>query len=548
MRAQGVVKTGAMLAVMLVSGFTLASLGGSSPLGAAEEARVLAAVHVTEADPNPSRTYSSPVMARDPGNPERIVAAVAEIRSRTCKLLRSRDAGRSWEDPETSPVAEGYPFCFQTETGPTQAVTAFGGDGRLYYTYAGWDNQDTQSEWPIGRGGGWRGNVSPVLARSADFGDTWETTVIRDARGRSGDEQENNRPVSSLVVDSTSGSTDIVYVGWKVTYRDGRQLPLVAASSDGGVTFSEPMDLTAGYFENDDNRRRLREAADLDEIPPDEVPPADEILYYWPDLTLDRDGTLYAVWNARFGSGPQMDDTAAFLSTSRDGGRTFEVVELSPATQTYRYPALAWSPAGGPQGTLHLVYEAETPQGIQWVNDIYHERSTDGGVTWTEPARLSDDPADALVGQYHPELIVAPDGRVDVAWWDFRNDATVGGFVNDVYLASSSDNGGTWSENIRVTDRSIERQSGVWYGNADIRQPPGLVASEAYTVVGWDDTRGDVANTEGQDVYSAAVQFEALEGGTSSIVRAVLGVAIGVAVFGAAFLLVAAMSRRGRSS
>ena len=541
MRVNGVVKAGAALAAALFFGFTLTSLGGSSSLGAPEEARVLAAVHVTDADPNPSRTYSSPVMARDPRDPDRIVAAVAEIRSRTCNLLRSRDAGRSWEDPDTNPVAEGYPFCFQTETGPTQAVTAFGGDGTLYYAYAGWDIQDTQSEWPIGPGGGWRGNVTPVLARSADFGDSWETTVIRDARGLPGEEQENNRPVSSLVVDSTSGSRDIVYVGWKVTYRDGRQLPLVASSSDGGVTFSEPMDLTAGYFEDDDNRRRLAEAADLDD-----VPPASELLYYWPDLTLDREGTLYAVWNVRFGPGPQMDDTAAFLSTSRDGGRTFTVVELSPATETYRYPALQWSPVGGPQGTLHLVYETETPQGIQWVNDIYHERSTDGGVTWNEATRLSDDPADALVGQYHPDLIVAPHGRVDVAWWDFRNDATVGGFINDVYLASSSDNGDTWSENIRVTDRSIERRSGVWYGNADIRQPPGLVATDAYTVIGWDDTRGEVATTEGQDVYSAAVQFETLEAGTSSLVRVALGVAAGVAVFGA-FLLVAAMSRRGRS-
>ena len=65
-------------------------------------------------------------------------------------------------------------------------------------------------------------------------------------------------------------------------------------------------------------------------------------MYYWPDMTLGSDGTLYAVWNARFGPGPQMDDTGVFLSTSGDQGRTFTVTEISPAPVTYRYPMMEW--------------------------------------------------------------------------------------------------------------------------------------------------------------------------------------------------------------
>lgn len=523
--------------VLAAAATALATFSPSSA-GAVEEVRVLAAVQVTEADPNPARTYSSPVLARDPRDPNRVVAAAAEIRSRRCGMLRSTDGGRSWERPDSDPVAEGYPFCFQTETGPTQAVAAFGGSGTLYYAYAGWDVADTDSGWPIGPGGGWRGNVSPILARSSDLGETWQTTVVRDARSQPAGSEENNRPVSTMVVDSTSGSADVVYLGWKVSHRDGRQLPVMAVSADGGETFSEPIDLTDGYLDDDANRARLAEAAGLDEVPPPE-----DAQYYWPDLTLGGDGTLYAVWNVRFGRGPQMDDTAAFLSISADRGESFTVIELSPATHTYRYPALDWSPLGGVEGTLHLVYEAETAQGIQWVNDVYHERSTDGGRTWSEPVRLSDDPTDALVGQYHPDLVIAPDGRVDVAWWDFRADATVGGFVNDVYLASTSDNGQSWSPNVRVTDRSIDRGSGVWYGNADIRQPPGLAATNAYTLIAWDDTRGEVAASDGQDIYSAAVQFEPLDRGASTAARAALGVAVGLALFGG-LLLVAALARR----
>ncbi len=112
-----------MLAVLVASGL---------PSGAAEPVRVLRAVQATDEDPNPSRMYSAPVIAVDPGNPQNVVAATAEIRSRTCGLLRSRDRGQSWERPATPPTREGYPFCFVTETGPPQAVAAFGRESTLY--------------------------------------------------------------------------------------------------------------------------------------------------------------------------------------------------------------------------------------------------------------------------------------------------------------------------------------------------------------------------------------------------------------------------------
>ncbi len=518
-------------------------LGTSSVGLAAEPPRVLQAVQATDDDQNPSRMYSAPAIAVDPNNPQNVVAASAEIRSRTCGLLRSRDRGQTWDRPAATPVREGYPFCFQTETGPTQALAAFGRDSTLYYAYAGWDVEDTLSDWPIGQGGGWRGNVSPIVARSTDLGDSWETTVVRDARGLKGNDQEGNRPVSSIAVDTTSSDEDVVYLGWKATYRDGSQLPLAAVSTDAGRTFSEPLDLTAGYFEDEANRARLAESADLDE---EGVPAADEVLYYWPDLTVDDAGTVYAVWNARFGGGPQMDDTAVFLSTSTDGGQTFTVTELSPATETFRYPAMAWSDEGGPEGTLHLAYEAETPQEVTWVHDVYHERSTDGGATWSEPVRLSDDPQDALTGQYHPDLVVAPDGRVDISWWDFRNDN--GNFANDVYLTTSEDNGASWSANIRVTDRSVGRRTGVWYGNADIRQPPGMAALDTLTLVAWDDTRNGDEVSQTQDIYSSIVQYEPIGGGTSSTALSWLAAASGTVVFGMMLLLLASGTRRAKAS
>lgn len=523
--------------VWLLVGSVLLAAVTASGVVAAEPLRITQAVNVTEDDPNPSRMYAGPAMAVDPADPDHIVAVAAEIRSRTCGLVRSTDGGLTWQRPDASPMMEGYPFCFQTETGPPQAVVAFGRDSTLYYAYDGWDVEDTLSDWPMGRGGGWRGNVSVIVARSTDLGDSWQTTMVRDARGLQGDDQENNRPVSSIAVDTTSGPEDVVYVGWKVTLRDREGL-LFAVSTDGARTFSEPMDLTGGYFEDDANRQRLAEGAQMDD-----TPGIDEVVYFWPDVAVDADGTFYAVWNARFGGGPQMDRTGAFLSRSTDGGETISVTELSPAPDTYRYPVLEWSRQGGPDGTLHLAYEAQTPQDVEWVHDVYYERSTDGGDSWDSPVRLSSDDPEDLVGQYHSGLAVAPNGRVDVTWWDFRNDN--GNFANDVYMASSADTGLTWSPDIRVTDRSIDRHLGVWYGNADIRQAPGMAATDTHTVVAWDDTRNGDTVTHTQDIYSAVVQFSPVGSGMHPAIQYGLAVGLGLAVFGL-LLMVLARLVKGR--
>ena len=50
-------------------------------------------------------------------------------------------------------------------------------------------------------------------------------------------------------------------------------------------------------------------------------------------------------------------------------------------------------------------------------------------------------------------------------------------------MTSSSDNGGTWTKNLRVTDQSVNRRIGPWLGNADIRQPLGLVSRNGLSIV-----------------------------------------------------------------
>jgi len=89
-------------------------------------------------------------------------------------------------------------------------------------------------------------NGSVLLGRSKDLGDTWETTIVRNARGKQGKEFEGNRPITGIAVDARNGNDDIVYVAWRREFANNlapdlvpRQ-PIVSVSTDGGRTFGEP--------------------------------------------------------------------------------------------------------------------------------------------------------------------------------------------------------------------------------------------------------------------------------------------------------------------
>lgn len=136
-------------------------------------------VQATKTDLNPGRLYSPPTFAVDPKDNMRVLAAVADHRSRRCHVLRSTDGGQAWTMLEASPALASYPFCSHGQGGVIQAPIAFGRNGTAYLAMNAWDDQDGAR-----RGGG------IVLARSRDFGDTWETTMVYNSRGKAGDAEE----------------------------------------------------------------------------------------------------------------------------------------------------------------------------------------------------------------------------------------------------------------------------------------------------------------------------------------------------------------------
>jgi hypothetical protein len=81
--------------------------------------------------------------------------------------------------------------------------------------------------------------------------------------------------------------------------------------------------------------------------------------------------------------------------------------------------------------------------------DVLFVRSIDGGLTWSDPVRVNDDPPRASSWQWFAAVDVAPSGRIDVVWNDTRNDLTV--TYSELYYTFSTDAGQTWAPNVPVS-------------------------------------------------------------------------------------------------
>ncbi len=177
------------------------------------------------------------------------------------------------------------------------------------------------------------------------------------------------------------------------------------------------------------------------------------------------------------------------------------------------------APAGGYQGSDHFI----PPD-----SHVYFQRSLDDGETWSTPKLVNDNtikPGVQLVQTRHPDISVAPNGRVDVVWEDrrhwyqgpgermcihthaFCDDARLG----DTYYAYSIDNGGSFSKDRRISDQSHNNDVGYDYRFATYWAvgPQVVPMGNDELLVSWMDSREGSWNTDNQDIYLANVNHAA---------------------------------------
>jgi hypothetical protein len=329
------------------------------------------------------------------------------------------------------------------------------------------------------------------------------------------------------VVAADPNDSSRVYVGWRQgVFREAeeKQKSNVAASTDGGRTFAPPVDLTD------------RRGGD------------------YPGLAVDGDGNVHAVYWTRvfppvtFGD-PDSPVSPIYYRRSTDGGATFaEPVEIDPGNaDAARPPVIA---ADADSQALYVVWNSHAEQrnvgdDFDGDFDIFFLASGDGGGSWGERLVLNDDDSD--VDQYLPGLSIAPDGRLDVAWYDDRlNPAEPEDGLQDVYATSSSNQGRTFSPNVRITDRSIDRTIGVWGNNIDSHHNVGVAATGDDTYLAWQDSRNGDREAQAEDIYMTKLihTSSATSDAGSRLLWAVVGAAGALLVAGLALVIGSRMNRR----
>jgi hypothetical protein len=147
-----------------------------------------------------------------------------------------------------------------------------------------------------------------------------------------------------------------------------------------------------------------------------------------------------------------LDVTSRQLRTRRssDGGATWSAPVLSGPPPRPNAILNGPQPIARPDGTVVVIYAAWGSFNDPAADHVGAIRSTDGGVTFGAPTRISPLREEALLGMRAPPLPSAEidaGGRIFVAWHDCRfRDACA---TNDVVLSSSRD-GVAWTSPLRV--------------------------------------------------------------------------------------------------
>ena len=280
------------------------------------------------------------------------------------------------------------------------------------------------------------------INKSTDGGQTWGPTIYPAVGGvKSGSSQDKE----FIAVDTGGGACNgNVYVSWTsfggtTPPGDSPNPPIfISRSTDGGATFGVPLKISPFAHSNQGS-----------------------------EPVVGPNGHVYVAWFRINGPppGPAQPPLppAIMIAKSADCGVTFgpavEVTQLTPVGfggapvnartranfRTNSFPRIDVNPLNG---HLYIVYNANPP-GPDGA-DIFFTRSTDGGATWSTPARVNSDPGDN--DQLFPDIAVNASGAIEIAWYDQRRDPE--NFRMDIYHTQSTDGGLSFGPNHRVTQTS----------------------------------------------------------------------------------------------
>jgi hypothetical protein len=152
---------------------------------------------------------------------------------------------------------------------------------------------------------------------------------------------------------------------------------------------------------------------------------------------------------------------------------------------------LAIDHSGGATNNNIYMVASVVPNGRS-TTDVMFVRSTDGGLTFSAPKKINDDPVNPSKWHWFGTFSVAPNGRLDAVWYDSRNAAN--NTDSQLFYSWSTDAGVTWAPNVAVSN-SFNPSEGY----------PNQSKIGDYITIVSDNAGGDVA-------YSATFNFNPSRG------------------------------------
>jgi len=240
--------------------------------------------------------------------------------------------------------------------------------------------------------------------------------------------------------------------------------------------------------------------------PSSAVGPDGELYVLYLDLRGDR--LDYEGAHRGRGGPPYRGRWSLVVARSKDRGVTWEhsVVDerIVPTERLIAFiPAFPSLAVDDASGRLYASYEdGRLGDPDVWLWSLGRDREA-----WEGPTRVNDTPERDRTSQYRPKLDVAPDGRLDILYYDRRADRR--DVQNEVSFQSSFDQGKSFTKRLRLSDEPFN--SNVGFGLErdlpDLGSRLALESTKPRTLAVWTDTRAGTTVTKKQDLAQAVVGF-----------------------------------------
>lgn len=424
-------------------------------------------------------------IAVNPKNPKILIASAVDYRDNSATwVYLSTDGGKSWKN-----INLGRPFAGWRST--NDPSVAFDNEGIGYLVYGGFGAISDTTGVLYGENG-------VFISKTTDNGATWKThiPIIVHLGVQTPDSTFEDKYYISVDNSPVSPYYRHLYVPWKrVTPRDSATQIVISKSTDFGETWSEPVPVSY------------------------RLPNTSEDTTYgqsFPLAVAGPNGELYVVWNHGIEHG-------VGFSYSEDGCKTFSEPRIifrynifgitrflegqgwrhsvKEKVRAETYPSLVCDLTNGPRrGWLYLTWAGDN------IPNIYFSRSTDKGLTWSEPKIIHSATTNDQFWQW---ISLDPkNGDIAVMYLDSRDDPN--NMLVETYVSYSSDGGDSWIDR-KVSDVSGDLRNNPFRGNSFAGDYSGNAFYDGMIYPSWIDMRFAAKNIFDSDVFTAPINIKAPE-------------------------------------